>query len=54
VCIFLRYTFANLEQLVAHSVATYARSFKGFPKRTGIKAASRVEPTLYHGSKLVM
>ena len=49
-----RYTFANLEQLVAHTVATYARSFEGFPKRTGIEATSRVEPTLYHGSKLVM
>jgi aminopeptidase Y len=42
-------------QLVAHSVATYAVSFKGFPKRTGIKTLDTYEEkTKYHGHKLVM
>ena len=41
-------------QLVAHSVATYAVSFKGFPKRTDIKANARAEPSFYHGHKLIM
>jgi aminopeptidase Y len=45
---------ANPTQLVAHSVATYAVSFDGFPKRTGIKVATRDEPSLYHGPKLAM
>ncbi|KAK0113982.1 hypothetical protein ONS95_014225 [Cadophora gregata] len=42
-------------KLVAHSVATYAVSFKGFPKRTSVKY-SMVEdgPTRFHGPKLVM
>lgn len=41
-------------QLVAHSVATYARSFDGFPKRTGIDSAvaSDVKLSPYHGPKL--
>lgn len=44
-------------QLVAHSVATYARSFEGFPERTlddaSIKAADAyAKGTKYHGSKL--
>jgi aminopeptidase Y len=46
--------FANSNQLIAHSVATYAVSFKGFPKRTGISSNTQVEKSLYHGSKLVM
>jgi len=43
-------------QLVAHSVATYAVSFKGFPERTGVKsAASSVqEKSAYHGPQLIM
>jgi aminopeptidase Y len=41
-------------KLVAHSVATYAVTFKGFPKRTDITAAAHDEPFHYHGSKLVM
>lgn len=41
-------------KLVAHSVATYAVSFDGFPKRSSIKSASQVEKTPYHGPKLVM
>jgi len=41
-------------KLVSHSVATYAVSFKGFPERTGVKADSIQEPSLYHGHKLVM
>lgn len=42
-------------QLVAHSVATFALSFKGFPERSETKAnsASVYEQTVkYHGSKL--
>lgn len=47
----------TLYQLVAHSVATYARSFKGFPERTldtvSIKAPDAyLENARYHGSKL--
>ncbi|KAF2850600.1 aminopeptidase-like protein Y [Plenodomus tracheiphilus IPT5] len=40
-------------KLIAHSVATYARSLKGFPKRE-FEVASKVyaEETKYHGSKL--
>lgn len=41
-------------QLVAHSVATYAISFKGFPKRTGVKVNTVTESLPYHGPKLVM
>ncbi|KAK5634768.1 hypothetical protein RRF57_010481 [Xylaria bambusicola] len=41
-------------QLVAHSVATFAASFEGFPKREAAKAASVYEEeTLYHGRYLV-
>ncbi|KAL2063935.1 hypothetical protein VTL71DRAFT_4429 [Oculimacula yallundae] len=42
-------------KLVAHSVATYAVSFKGFPERTSVKY-NKVEdgPTRFHGPKLVM
>lgn len=42
-------------KLIAHSVATYAKSFKGFPKRTSVKelGPSRYEQTVkYHGEKL--
>ena len=45
-------------QLVAHSVATYALSFEGFPERTlfdevSVKAAdSYAKGVKYHGSKL--
>ncbi|KAF5870732.1 putative aminopeptidase y protein [Botrytis fragariae] len=46
-------------QLIAHSVATYAASFEGFPKRTlesvSAAAAKKVkEETKYHGPQLVM
>ncbi|TAQ84812.1 hypothetical protein B7494_g6873 [Chlorociboria aeruginascens] len=41
-------------KLVAHSVATYAVSFKGFPERSGVMNAIAPEQSLYHGSKLVM
>jgi aminopeptidase Y len=41
------------KQLIAHSVATYARSFKGFPERTdSIAATEYTEGVKYHGSKL--
>ncbi|EIN04935.1 aminopeptidase [Punctularia strigosozonata HHB-11173 SS5] len=42
-------------KLVAHSVATYARSLNGFPKvnRQALASASPYEPR-YHGSKLAM
>ena len=44
-----------ISQLVAHSVATYAISLRGFPKRTGIKALGAYEEKAkYHGHKLVM
>jgi aminopeptidase Y len=43
---------ANTPQLVAHSVATYAVSFKGFPKRTGVKVNAVTESSPYHGPKL--
>ncbi|KAF2243074.1 aminopeptidase-like protein Y [Trematosphaeria pertusa] len=40
-------------KLIAHSVATYARSFKGFPKRTASVASAAYENEIkYHGSKL--
>ncbi|ORY01747.1 aminopeptidase-like protein Y [Clohesyomyces aquaticus] len=40
-------------KLIAHSVATYARSFKGFPKRSSLTASSIYDrQTKYHGSKL--
>ncbi|KAK8076667.1 aminopeptidase Y [Apiospora phragmitis] len=40
-------------KLVAHSVATYAVSFKGFPERTAVAATKAYEQkTKYHGSKL--
>ncbi|KAF2499683.1 putative aminopeptidase [Lophium mytilinum] len=42
-------------RLVAHSVATYAVSFEGFPeRRVGVEAGRVAETPLYHGSKLVM
>jgi len=41
-------------KLVAHSIATYAASFNGFPKRVGIKTETIQEPSLYHGPKLIM
>lgn len=41
-------------KLVAHSVATYAESFKGFPKRTSIMASANEKRSLYHGPELVM
>ncbi|KAF2798148.1 aminopeptidase-like protein Y [Melanomma pulvis-pyrius CBS 109.77] len=40
-------------KLIAHSVATYALSFKGFPERTGFAASSEYHSQVkYHGSKL--
>ncbi|KAI0399686.1 peptidase family M28 [Xylaria palmicola] len=42
-------------QLVAHSVATFAASFEGFPKREVTKATELYEQdTLYHGRYLVI
>ena len=41
-------------QLVAHSVATFALSFKGFPKRTVTVTAQEEQVFQYHGPKLVM
>ncbi|KAL4966366.1 uncharacterized protein BDV14DRAFT_171494 [Aspergillus stella-maris] len=42
-------------KLVAHTVATYAVSFEGFPERTGTKARSmELEKRKYHGPKLLM
>ncbi|KAK8117935.1 uncharacterized protein PG998_006216 [Apiospora kogelbergensis] len=40
-------------KLVAHSVATYAVSFKGFPKRAAVAATKAYKQSAkYHGSKL--
>ncbi|CRK15460.1 hypothetical protein BN1723_010688 [Verticillium longisporum] len=43
-------------KLVAHSVAVFAKSFDGFPKRTlkDVASSEYAEKTLYHGSKLVL
>ncbi|KAL3478116.1 hypothetical protein BJX99DRAFT_269503 [Aspergillus californicus] len=42
-------------KLVAHTVATYALSFEGFPARTGINSnAVELEKRKYHGPKLLM
>jgi aminopeptidase Y len=51
--IFLYLLTGRFFQLVAHSVATYARSFDGYPKRTGVEAAD-VSLGKYHGRKLQM
>jgi aminopeptidase Y len=41
--------------LVAHSVATFAVSFKGFPERTDAATAGAYEKGVkYHGHKLVI
>ncbi|RDW68042.1 peptide hydrolase-4 [Coleophoma cylindrospora] len=40
-------------KLVAHSVATYALSFDGFPKRSAVKSTAETEDFPYHGSKLI-
>lgn len=49
-------TFANYyPQLIAHSVATYALSFDGFPKREQeTKISSYSETIKQHGPKLIM
>lgn len=44
-------------QLIAHSVATYAVSFEGFPERSEVeefRAKSNTAPTKYHGHKLAI
>ncbi|RNJ58841.1 hypothetical protein D7B24_003927 [Verticillium nonalfalfae] len=43
-------------KLVAHSIAVFAKSFDGFPKRTlkDVASSEHAEKTFYHGSKLVM
>ena len=46
-------------KLIAHSVATFAKSFDGFPKRTSLKAESDKtsgygKEVQYHGSKMYM
>jgi len=44
-------------KLISHSVATYARSLKGFPKReleASLKSTVYREETKYQGSKLVI
>jgi aminopeptidase Y len=50
----LAFLLSNHEQLVAHSVATYAVSFKGFPKRTSVKSSNLHESSPYRGPKLFM
>lgn len=48
--------FANHEtQLIAHSVATYALSFDGFPKRELDTEMNAYGKTMkYHGPKLIL
>ncbi|KAL7791524.1 aminopeptidase [Trichoderma ceciliae] len=42
-------------KLIAHSVATYARSFDGFPEREQLFQLTSSRPTTkYHGPKLIM
>ncbi|CAM1505089.1 Fc.00g107260.m01.CDS01 [Cosmosporella sp. VM-42] len=42
-------------KLIAHSVATYAVSFKGFPERSSEASVSTYEENVkYHGSKLLL
>ncbi|KAH7071012.1 aminopeptidase Y precursor [Paraphoma chrysanthemicola] len=46
-------SFVVNTKLIAHSVATYAKSLKGFPKRTlEAKSSAYAENVKYHGSKL--
>jgi aminopeptidase Y len=52
---FLSLDILTSRQLVAHSVATYAVSFKGFPERTSVKSSEVYQQTAkYHGSRLIM
>jgi aminopeptidase Y len=44
----------NGTQLVAHSVATYAISLKGFPKRSSAQISAMSEQPIYHGPKMVL
>ncbi|KAK2608826.1 Aminopeptidase Y [Conoideocrella luteorostrata] len=41
-------------KLIAHSVATYAASFKGFPKRSKQASIQELPKWKYHGNKLIM
>ncbi|MCJ1238023.1 hypothetical protein MMC14_006011 [Varicellaria rhodocarpa] len=41
-------------KLVAHSVATYALSFEGFPKRSVVNQDADLERSSYHGPQLVV
>ncbi|KAI2617607.1 Zn-dependent exopeptidase [Hypomontagnella submonticulosa] len=42
-------------KLVAHSVATYAVSFDGFPERSSVAASNyNDKPTKYHGHRLIL
>ncbi|ODQ79095.1 hypothetical protein BABINDRAFT_162160 [Babjeviella inositovora NRRL Y-12698] len=41
-------------KLIAHSVATYAGSFDGFPQRKDAAVSAVVPPFKYHGNKLIM
>jgi aminopeptidase Y len=42
-------------QLIAHSVATYALSFEGFPKRTDdVEINAETLNAKYRGHKLIM
>ncbi|EPE29591.1 Zn-dependent exopeptidase [Glarea lozoyensis ATCC 20868] len=41
-------------KLIAHSIATYAVTFDGFPKRTSVKTDAVTEDSPYHGPELFM
>lgn len=41
-------------KLIAHSVATYAKSLEAFPEREAMKAEAKLVPFKYHGPKLIM
>ena len=53
--VFYQKSALTQRQLIAHSVATYARSLKGFPEReieVAAKSTAYREDVKYHGAKL--
>lgn len=53
-CVYTRRRLLICTQLVAHSIATYARSFDGFPKRIKVESVKKGdEQRKYHGHSLL-
>lgn len=53
-CVYTRRRLLICTQLVAHSIATYARSFDGFPKRIKVESMKKGdEQRKYHGHSLL-